>query len=756
MNPSISIPKLKARLMIYVIIALTPLVLLNLLSQTSARKSRLDAVRRSNMGMASSTAMAMQSFVDNSQDMFTAAAVGLATGRIPMEDANGYLAEMRNINPYILRLVVVDEHGIIIASDSQNLIGIDFSNRPWFKTIATEDKTSNVTDLFMLTPEGPKAVAIAVGAYEKGKLKLILSSAIRVQALERLVSDIGMGGGHTAILDSKGRLVAGGFPDLLERPGILNRSYVPGVREAVRGKSSHFENWRDPINGIVWLGAVVPVKNIGWVAVAMQPRQEAMEPVIAAQRRDFAVLLVFAAISLLLAWFFGEQITRPLVRLSENAAQVAAGDLSTRSPIRREDEIGQLATAFNDMAANLEAFSRVSYTATSTLDLQSLLDSIAAEVRRATRFDLCLIGLVDEERKHIRFQAASGARSDLWKDLRIAIGEKACGASVAEKRPIVSHYAAGGDLECREFTEPEHICSALAAPVISGDEAIGALCVYMRTHWDIPDQLVRLVTTMASFAAVGIQNAKLYERERHIAETLQRSFLPDIPDGIGKFEMGHLYKPSMLEAMVGGDFYDFFRIDEAHYGLVIGDVSGKGVSAAVSAVMGKHMLRAFAFEDSRPGIVLQRLNDALVTTIEFGSFITMVYGVLDLDTAEIVYASAGHDPPLLYRADKQSVESYPTGGRVAGVFADTSYETQSVTLQPNDLLLLFTDGITEARRNEEFFGRNGLENAVATYAGSSLPQTLLERMIEHVMDYTQGQIRDDIAMLAIRRKEADS
>jgi phosphoserine phosphatase RsbU/P len=754
--------RLKTRLMVYVIIALTPLIILNLISENQARNALRDAVIANSFEVAASTISATTNLLENMQSLLDAAALALATGHIPPDDANSYLADVMS-DSQLATLLALNNQGIVVSSDSPVRVGTNRSSRQWFQAIAVDRNRRYLSDVFITgparaitEPSGRKVVVMSTGTWENGTLQLVLATAIRPATLSQLVTATGAEGQHVAILDSRGNVIATGFKELMEEPGIVNRSYVPGVGGALQGRRSTFSDWRDPVDGVIKMGVAVPMPNTSWVVIVMQPQQAALAPVMTEARRDMLVLFAFAAVSLLLAWYFGNHITDPLYHLSQDASKVAAGNLDTRSDIQREDEIGHLARSFNEMANNLQAFSRVSQAATSKLKMQELLDSIAYEVHEATGYDLCLIGILDETREEVRIAAANGLQSSIWVDTGIPVGEKVCGQAVAEGRPITIHGMESEDRICVALTEAEEACAAAAIPINLGDKTIGVLCVYAKGDEPIPESDIGLLTTMAAFAAIGIQNSRAYERERHIAETLQRSFLPDIPPSIGNFELAHLYRPALEEAEIGGDFYDFFRTGANQYGLVIGDVAGKGVEAAVTAAMGKYMMRAFAWEDPNPEAVLNRLNNALLVNVIPGNFVTIIYGVLDLDTSVLTFVNAGHELPLLHKSKSGMLNTVDVKGTAAGILPDAKYNAGQIAFEPEDSLLLYTDGATDARRGRDFFDVSGLAAAMLKYCDRWSAQECIEGVFQTIMEFSGGKIRDDIAMMAIRLRSDEA
>jgi serine phosphatase RsbU (regulator of sigma subunit)/putative methionine-R-sulfoxide reductase with GAF domain len=750
MNLPIGFKKLKHRLIAYVIIAVTPLVVLNTLAQNAAWESRKKALLDSSMRVATTNADAVDNYLSNAQDMLQVSAVALATDAIPQRDWASYLARLRFFNEHVLGLVVMDPSGRTLATDPPGYAGPGHSAKSAFQHLISSGRDHFVSDVYLDENDGRKVFWICIAIHEPGHRKILMLCAFDPEALREV-------GGRAAppitvgVVDSQGNVVVSNMPEARRNKGIINRSYVPCLRSALKGHPATVARWYDPLDGDVELGTAAPIRQSGWAASAMEPESVAFQPLAEARRRDVLTLLCFATISVLLAWFFGNQISGALLRLSGHASRLAVGDLSTRSDLRRGDEIGQLSDDFNLMAASLQAFQEVARSATSLLDADALFESIASQVAAATRFDMCGIGLISEENGAINFVAMSGAWSDAWRQVTIPSGHGACGLAVARQETVFDLFAESSDDICRALLSPEHVCSIAAAPIVSDGVAIGVLALYSRTSQEFGEHDATILSTMASLAAVGIRNARAYQREHRIAETLQRSFMPIIPVGVHGFEVAHEYRPAMKEAELGGDFYDFFRIDDKSYGIVIGDVAGKGLSAAVDAVMSKYILRAFVAENKSPSSAMARLNNTLSAAIEPGSFITLIYGLLDTEAGTLVFSTAGHEPPALYRANRQTVEFRKPSGRAAGVMPDEIYNEHEIHFEEGDCLLLYTDGVSEARRDGEFFGDAGIEAAMTRCSADDSTQSLLDRLLQDIIDFARGEVRDDIAMLAIRK-----
>ena len=286
---------------------------------------------------------------------------------------------------------------------------------------------------------------------------------------------------------------------------------------------------------------------------------------------------------------------------------------------------------------------------------------------------------------------------------------------------------------------------ALSVPLRARGRTFGAVTVARSGALaDADDELVENVVRRASLA---LDNARLYEQQREVAVTLQRSLLPRRLAEVPGLRLASRYLPGADGTEVGGDFYDAVALQAGRVGLTVGDVMGRGVRAA--AVMGqlRASLRGYALENHPPHGVLARV-DALVQALEDGELVTALYGVLDPKAGALTIASAGHPAPVVIRSDGDVAGIELDPGPPLGV--DTrSYGAVDVHLAPGDTLLLFTDGLVEDRTLPVYEGIEKLRAGLAadTRARSACPDAVCAAALE-VMGRGPGH-DDDIALLAV-------
>ncbi|MEU9844557.1 SpoIIE family protein phosphatase [Actinomadura sp. NPDC048032] len=239
-------------------------------------------------------------------------------------------------------------------------------------------------------------------------------------------------------------------------------------------------------------------------------------------------------------------------------------------------------------------------------------------------------------------------------------------------------------------------------------------------------------------------------RARQLAETLQRSFIPPALPRVPGLEAGGAYRPAGAGDEVGGDFYDLFEISPTRWGLVLGDVCGKGAGAAVVTSLARYTVRAVATEAESPADVLRKLNSSL---LGHGAerFCTAVYAGIEYGPRGkplLTVSLGGHPAPLLV-ASSGEVRRVGRPGDLLGILDDVVLADESVELRSGDSVLFFTDGVSEARRDREFFGEDRLAGLLSDARGLDAG-AITGRIVDRVVGFQNGVPRDDIALVTLR------
>jgi len=293
--------------------------------------------------------------------------------------------------------------------------------------------------------------------------------------------------------------------------------------------------------------------------------------------------------------------------------------------------------------------------------------------------------------------------------------------------------------------------AAAGVPLRAGGRVIGVVQVSSRRPREFTPNEMRLLETFADRVALAVDNASAYEREREIAAIIQQTLLPP----------QHVQLPGVMVAgrylssrEVGGDFYAVLPLEEARVGLAIADVAGKGIPAATLSARARYLLEAFSLDARPPDTVLTRLNRVLVRDAD-SRFVSLFYGILDARRGRFAFARAGHLPPFLVPAGTATPVALEPPGLLLGVDVAATYVTSEVPVGPGDLLIMFTDGITEARRQDgEQFGEHRVSMLAGGCAGA-LPEEVVARVMDAVAAWAGSAPADDQTILAVRIERAD-
>jgi|GEM_PF-4073669 len=263
------------------------------------------------------------------------------------------------------------------------------------------------------------------------------------------------------------------------------------------------------------------------------------------------------------------------------------------------------------------------------------------------------------------------------------------------------------------------------------------------------DQFAVLVKDVTERKQLQQQMEEVYQREHHIAEMLQQALIPSqIPTTVSGCYFAAKYVPALDEAQVGGDFYDVFNLGDGKVAVLIGDVAGKGVRAAMQVSAVRYAFRSYAYIDPRPSRVVSLVNNTLCKEqSREGSLFTAFFAVVDTQAQTISYTNAGHEPPVIRRANG-NVEEMSVGAIVLGILPGCNYPEESLELEPGDVVVLVTDGITEARSQERgMFGKAQMLRFLTE--DDSHPSVLVDRLLAKAREYGDGQLQDDVAIVVL-------
>ncbi|HVF78928.1 MAG TPA: SpoIIE family protein phosphatase [Solirubrobacteraceae bacterium] len=327
---------------------------------------------------------------------------------------------------------------------------------------------------------------------------------------------------------------------------------------------------------------------------------------------------------------------------------------------------------------------------------------------------------------------------------RVSADAGIAGRVLATRRPVLLH-----DPPASELADPSildaGISSMLGVPLFAHETIIGVIEVGVRAPRRLAADDVDLLRLTADRVALAIEHVRAYGREHHIADTLQRSLLPQTLPALPGVALAGRYLPAASEAEVGGDWYDAIGLTGGRVLLVMGDVSGKGLAAASTVGALRSVIRAYALDGHGPAQIAERLNTFVLAEPSREHMATLVLAVFDPVDAELSYVSAGHPPPLTLSAD--GTPRFLSGARSVplGVLPFPSYSEETVTLEPGGAVVLYTDGLVERRAENIDLGLARL--SVAAGDGTMEAEALCDRLLAAALP--AGATGDDVALLTL-------
>ncbi|CDM66898.1 serine phosphatase RsbU, regulator of sigma subunit [Pyrinomonas methylaliphatogenes] len=404
----------------------------------------------------------------------------------------------------------------------------------------------------------------------------------------------------------------------------------------------------------------------------------------------------------------------------------------------------------------LALISKVGITLLASATLDETLHQVASLVFEAVPADRCMIMMRDSDGGELQVRVAE------TRERRGEVGEFRISRSVVDEvigrgRSVLTSDAEH-DPRFAHTTTVRGIRSVLAVPLGVEDRIFGMV------YADSPLQEVRftedhlkILTTLASVAAIRVENARLaeeqikrqrLEQELQLAREIQQSFQPAAPPRVKGYELEGISFPCYE---IGGDYYDFIERPDGKLVIVLGDVSGKGTSAALLMSSLHAAVRAHVFLHESPVEVVKEINRYLTMCIPSNRFVTLFYAEIEPSTGQLSFVNAGHNPPLLARASGET-ELLAASGIPLGIFEEACFVSGSAQLKDGDALILYSDGISEARNAQgEEFGLDRLTRTVIE--NNHLPAAALRDQIEGALSrFTQGaQATDDITLVIVKK-----
>jgi len=735
---------IRGKIAAVILICMVPVLILGALLFQFRNQGRRDVVERGHLEAARAIASAVQVFIANAIEAERTAGAAVTSQPYPVSGILQLFAAIRSRDPVFLSLVLVDRDGGAVsaspASGADELaadasVGAVQRGKPWAAGPPIWVGRRPTLVAASAVREGSRLVAIVVGRLDLERLRAILPHA------PQLLTD-------GIIVDAGGRVLID-----LRQPGRGTAAFqqVGAVRRALAGREATIDSYVDPTARTRSLGAAVPIRDLGWAAIVLEPESSALGSARRAATEELIVAITAVGVGLFLAWVLGAELSAPILALARGARAIGRGDLGTRVSLRRNDELGELGDAFNEMSRRLagsvremNALQAVSDAALSTVRLDELLPPLVRQVVAAVHADEGMIWFVDERSGQL-VQPAEFTGSFTGPGRHLPPGQGVAGRVVADARSmVVSEPARLAALDPDLAAGGAH--ATVGVPLRVGGRVVGAVQVWSRRPREFTPHEVRLLETFADRVALAVDNARAYEREHELAGIIQQTLLPPQRVHLPGVTVAGRY---LASREVGGDFYAVLPLDGGRVGLAIADVAGKGIPAATLSARARYLLEAFAMDARQPDAVLTRLNQVLAQDAD-SKFVSLFYAILDPHAGRLTFAGAGHLPPLLLRAGTTVPAPLEAPGLLLGVDRSAVYSPAEAAVGWGDLMVMFTDGITEARRPDgEQFGDHHVSALLATSDGAR-PDDVVDRVMDAVAAWTGRPPADDQTIVVVR------
>jgi serine phosphatase RsbU (regulator of sigma subunit)/putative methionine-R-sulfoxide reductase with GAF domain len=412
---------------------------------------------------------------------------------------------------------------------------------------------------------------------------------------------------------------------------------------------------------------------------------------------------------------------------------------------------------------------QVSLRLNSTIERKALLGVIMETAAKTLRAEGSSIILVDKDKQELYFEVATGEKTDEVREIRLRMGEGIAGWVAQSGKSVLIPNAARDPRWSNRVANRVGVATRnmVCVPVMSGGETLGVLQVINKRTGTFRRSDLRLLEMIASPTSGALENMLLYEAlvksmetlkettaakermesELKIAQDIQRSFLPGTGLRVGEAELAAQLHPARE---VGGDLYHYMNLGDDRLLICLGDVSDKGMPAALFMSGLMIWIQAKAKVHPSPAAMMEGINRE-VSTEDSTMFATMFLAVLDVRTGRLTYCDGGHCTPVIISGNGAVSTLATTKHLPVGIYEDTAYEDREIMMPPGSTLVLYTDGITEAENAAgAWFTADGLLSVLNTCGGKS-PQETVEILLDRVHDFAGTKPQsDDIAVLAVR------
>ena len=753
--------RLATSLTLTIVLLAALLVLVSVVVERALIEERLGAELDNAVSVGMIAAAEVDRFLRNIESTTLAVTQFLAVEPFNQRSYDTYLGRVYAATGVLRSLFVTDLDGKVVASAFGEGIGTDLSARPYVKDLQAGAATVWSEGL----PSGPaRQIMVAFGravSTPGGTRRGFLIAAFQPPALMSPLTESLPKDARVTLLDQRGFIIYTSAGVALT-PAERDLSKRPNIQRALRGEVVTLSGRPAPLTEDARYGALVPISRTGWVLAfsrELVPLENRLRAPFGRQRRLLVgAIIVAGAVGLGISF----RLFRPLSRLAQAAEAIARGERPTLPEVSGPAELATLVAGMSAMSRavkeredTLRLIAEAGTHLSSSLDPETILRELARlAVPRIA--DWCVIYLVATNGvvRRVEIAHAEPGKDELVRRLALLPIQPDSGHPVLEViqsgRPLLLENITD-EMRRRMSVDSEHyrlnreigVGAAMLVPMVARRNVLGAISFMASTpgpRFDAGNLAVAEELTQR--AALAVDNAQAYERERRIAETLQRSLLRSRLPQLPGITLASRYLPARQEFEVGGDWYDAVLLPDGGLAVVMGDVAGRGIQAA--AVMGQlqNAVRAYAAEGYGPAVILQRVGRML----DLREMATLIILIFDPVTHAVRYANAGHLPPLVLAPDSTVTALEGGAAPLSIVSSDVTYVDHYAQLAPGSTLLLYTDGLVEVRGESIDDGLQRLNNALRT-----APTDDVDGLLNHVLF---GVLRDeagadDVALLAM-------
>jgi len=408
--------------------------------------------------------------------------------------------------------------------------------------------------------------------------------------------------------------------------------------------------------------------------------------------------------------------------------------------------------------AELSILNEIATAVRSTQSLDRIIDLIIHKCVKHLHVEQGVVLLLDKNKEADTFKTMVREIDQSSQFLPYRMDSQLLGWMIKNKNPLLINDYQNDNRIASISDEKYSITSILAVPLISREQLIGLLAMFNKKdlgEFNINDQ--RLLSIIATQSAQVIENARLFEEERdlirireemHFASDIQFKLLPDRAPEIQGYDIAGKSIPAKE---VGGDYFDFMTLSDSRLAFCLGDVSGKGLPAAMLMANLQATLRGQAMFNDQPSRCIYYSNTLLFNSTSSEKFATLFYGILDSAKNTLLFTNAGHDRPFLFSAEK-GMERLKTGGIVLGFMENFEYDEDSFTMKPGDVLVIYSDGLSEAmNEHEEEFSEENLEQLIKKHCDLTAAD-LIDKIISEIQIHVDKTPQmDDMTIIVLKR-----